>query len=110
VALIALVVFARGLFSARLGRADLSAPIIFVTVGLLLTEVLHGSTTMTMQERADRDDDATGQGQYPQWPRYRCPQMGKDGHGHRSEQEQYPDEPQRSGVEAMQLCRPDDDR
>jgi NhaP-type Na+/H+ or K+/H+ antiporter len=41
VALIALVVFAWGLFSSRLGRADLSAPIIFVTVGLLLAEVLH---------------------------------------------------------------------
>jgi NhaP-type Na+/H+ or K+/H+ antiporter len=41
VALIALVVFAWGLLSIRLGRADLSAPIIFVTVGLLLAEVLH---------------------------------------------------------------------
>src|SRR3954453_16161661 len=41
VALVALVVFAWGLFSARLGRADLSAPIVFVTVGLLLSEVLH---------------------------------------------------------------------
>jgi NhaP-type Na+/H+ or K+/H+ antiporter len=41
VAVGALVVFAWGLFSARLGRADLSAPIIFVTVGLLLAEVLH---------------------------------------------------------------------
>src|SRR4029453_2700324 len=41
VALVALVVFAWGLFSARLGRADLSAPIIFVTVGLLLSEGLH---------------------------------------------------------------------
>jgi len=41
VALIALVVFAWGLLSSRLGRADLSAPIIFVTVGLLLAEVLH---------------------------------------------------------------------
>jgi|tagenome__1003787_1003787.scaffolds.fasta_scaffold20816338_1 NhaP-type Na+/H+ or K+/H+ antiporter len=41
VALIALIVFAWGLFSTRLGRADLSAPIIFVTMGLLLAEVLH---------------------------------------------------------------------
>jgi NhaP-type Na+/H+ or K+/H+ antiporter len=41
VALIALMVFAWGLFATRLGRADLSAPIIFVTVGLLLAEVLH---------------------------------------------------------------------
>jgi NhaP-type Na+/H+ or K+/H+ antiporter len=41
IALVALVVFAWGLFSARLGRADLSAPIVFVTVGLLLSEVLH---------------------------------------------------------------------
>jgi sodium/hydrogen antiporter len=41
VALVGLVVFAWGLFSARLGRADLSAPIIFVTVGLLLSEALH---------------------------------------------------------------------
>jgi NhaP-type Na+/H+ or K+/H+ antiporter len=41
VALVALVVFAWGLFSARLGRADLSAPIVFVAVGLLLSEGLH---------------------------------------------------------------------
>jgi NhaP-type Na+/H+ or K+/H+ antiporter len=41
VALIALVVFAWGLLSTRLGRADLSAPIIFVAVGLLLAEGLH---------------------------------------------------------------------
>jgi sodium/hydrogen antiporter len=41
ITLVALVVFAWGLFSARLGRADLSAPIVFVTVGLLLSEVLH---------------------------------------------------------------------
>jgi NhaP-type Na+/H+ or K+/H+ antiporter len=41
VALIALIVFAWGLFSTRLGRADLSAPIIFVAAGLLLSEVLH---------------------------------------------------------------------
>jgi NhaP-type Na+/H+ or K+/H+ antiporter len=37
-ALTALVVFAWGLFSARLARADLSAPIVFVVVGLLLSE------------------------------------------------------------------------
>ena len=41
IALITLVVFAWGLFSARLGRADLSAPIVFVAVGLLLSEGLH---------------------------------------------------------------------
>jgi sodium/hydrogen antiporter len=41
VALVTLAVFAWGLFSARLGRADLSAPIIFVTVGLLLSQGLH---------------------------------------------------------------------
>jgi hypothetical protein len=41
IASVAMVVFAWGLFSARLGRADLSAPIVFVTVGLLLSEVLH---------------------------------------------------------------------
>ena len=41
VALVALVVFGWGLVSARLGRADLSAPIVFVAVGLLLSEVLH---------------------------------------------------------------------
>jgi len=41
VALVALVLFAWGLFSARLGHADLSAPIVFVTVGLLLSEGLH---------------------------------------------------------------------
>ncbi|SNS28610.1 cation:proton antiporter [Actinoplanes regularis] len=41
VALVALIVFAWGLFSARLGRADLSAPIVFVAAGLLLAEVLH---------------------------------------------------------------------
>nr|BFE74756.1 cation:proton antiporter [Actinoplanes digitatis] len=37
VAVVMLVVFAWGLFSARLSRADLSAPIVFVTVGLLLS-------------------------------------------------------------------------
>ncbi|MET0419112.1 MAG: cation:proton antiporter, partial [Actinoplanes sp.] len=37
VAVVMMVVFAWSLFSARLGRADLSAPIVFVTVGLLLS-------------------------------------------------------------------------
>jgi hypothetical protein len=37
-ALVSLVVFAWALLSARLGRADLSAPIVFVAVGLLLSE------------------------------------------------------------------------
>jgi NhaP-type Na+/H+ or K+/H+ antiporter len=41
VALVTLVVFAWGLFSTRLGRADLSAPIVFVSAGLLLSESLH---------------------------------------------------------------------
>ncbi|HYN95534.1 MAG TPA: cation:proton antiporter [Pilimelia sp.] len=41
VALISLIVFAWGLLSTRLGRADLSAPIVFVFAGLLLAEVLH---------------------------------------------------------------------
>lgn len=41
VALVALVVFAWGILSARLGRADLSAPIVFVSMGLLLSEGLH---------------------------------------------------------------------
>ena len=41
VALVALVIFAWGVFSTRLGRADLSAPIAFVAVGLLLTEGLE---------------------------------------------------------------------
>jgi NhaP-type Na+/H+ or K+/H+ antiporter len=41
VALIALVVFAWGLFSARFARADLSAPIVFVSVGLVLSEATH---------------------------------------------------------------------
>jgi NhaP-type Na+/H+ or K+/H+ antiporter len=38
VALIALVVFVWGLFSVRLGKADLSAPIVFVVIGLLLSQ------------------------------------------------------------------------
>ena len=37
VAVVMLVVFGWGLFSARLGRADLSAPIVFVTAGVLLS-------------------------------------------------------------------------
>ncbi len=41
IALIALAVFAWGVGSARLARADLSAPIAFVALGLLLSEVLH---------------------------------------------------------------------
>ena len=41
VALIALMVFAWGLFATRLSRADLSAPILFVAAGVLLAEVLH---------------------------------------------------------------------
>ncbi len=41
VALVTLVVFAWGLFSTRLGRADLSAPIVFVSAGLLLSEGLR---------------------------------------------------------------------
>ncbi len=41
VALVALVVFLWSLFSARIARADLSAPIVFVAVGLLLSDGLH---------------------------------------------------------------------
>jgi NhaP-type Na+/H+ or K+/H+ antiporter len=41
VAVITLVVFVWGLFSARLGRADLSAPIVFVAIGLLLSHGMH---------------------------------------------------------------------
>jgi NhaP-type Na+/H+ or K+/H+ antiporter len=41
VALIALLVFVWGLVSVRLGRADLSAPIVFVVAGLLLSEVFQ---------------------------------------------------------------------
>jgi sodium/hydrogen antiporter len=41
VALVALVIFAWGFLSARLARADLSAPIVFVAFGLLLSEVLE---------------------------------------------------------------------
>ena len=38
-----------GVFSARLDRADLSAPIVFVTVGLLLSEVFHQSFGVTSE-------------------------------------------------------------
>jgi sodium/hydrogen antiporter len=41
VALVMVTVFLWGLCSARLDRADLSAPIVFVSVGLLLTEVFQ---------------------------------------------------------------------
>jgi NhaP-type Na+/H+ or K+/H+ antiporter len=41
VTLVTLLVVAWGLFAARLGRADLSAPIVFVASGLLLSEGLH---------------------------------------------------------------------
>ena len=41
VTLVTLLVFAWGLLSARLGRADLSAPIVFVAAGYLLAEVFH---------------------------------------------------------------------
>jgi NhaP-type Na+/H+ or K+/H+ antiporter len=41
VALTMLVVFAWGLSSSKLSRADLSAPVVFVAVGVLLAEVLH---------------------------------------------------------------------
>jgi NhaP-type Na+/H+ or K+/H+ antiporter len=40
ITLVALVVFGWGVFSARLGKADLSAPIVFVVVGVLLSEVM----------------------------------------------------------------------
>lgn len=41
VALVMVTVFIWGVFSARLDRADLSAPIVFVSVGLLLSEGFH---------------------------------------------------------------------
>jgi NhaP-type Na+/H+ or K+/H+ antiporter len=41
VALVMATIFIWGVFSARLGRADLSAPVVFVTVGVLLSAVLH---------------------------------------------------------------------
>jgi NhaP-type Na+/H+ or K+/H+ antiporter len=41
VALVMVTIFIWGVFSARLDRADLSAPIVFVTVGLLLSEAFH---------------------------------------------------------------------
>jgi NhaP-type Na+/H+ or K+/H+ antiporter len=41
VTVVTLLVFAWGLLSARLGRADLSAPIVFVVAGYLLAEGLH---------------------------------------------------------------------
>src|ERR1019366_2780542 len=41
VAIVMVTIFIWGVFSARLNRADLSAPIVFVTVGLLLTEVFR---------------------------------------------------------------------
>ncbi len=41
VTVVTLLVFAWGLLSARLGRADLSAPIVFVAAGYLLAEVFH---------------------------------------------------------------------
>jgi NhaP-type Na+/H+ or K+/H+ antiporter len=50
VAVIAVVVFAWGLFSARLGRVSLSAPIIFVTAGVLLAEGLSAIEPGASQE------------------------------------------------------------
>ena len=50
IALVTLVVFAWGLLSARLGRADLSAPIVFVAVGLLLSDGLHVMEPETSRE------------------------------------------------------------
>jgi NhaP-type Na+/H+ or K+/H+ antiporter len=41
VAVVSLVVFVWGIFSARIGRADLSAPIVFVVVGVLLSDRMH---------------------------------------------------------------------
>jgi NhaP-type Na+/H+ or K+/H+ antiporter len=41
VALVMATIFLWGVLSARLDRADLSAPIVFVTVGVLLVEVFH---------------------------------------------------------------------
>lgn len=44
VALVMMTVFVWGVFSARVERADLSAPIVFVTVGLLLGQALESPT------------------------------------------------------------------
>jgi sodium/hydrogen antiporter len=41
VALVMMTIFVWGVFSARLDRADLSAPIVFVTVGLLISKAFH---------------------------------------------------------------------
>ena len=50
IALISLAVFIWGLFSARLGRADLSAPIVFVVVGLLLSTWTQGTEPEAARE------------------------------------------------------------
>ena len=49
-ALVMVTIFIWGVFSARLDRADLSAPIVFVTVGLLLSESFDGVDPASMQE------------------------------------------------------------
>jgi NhaP-type Na+/H+ or K+/H+ antiporter len=49
VALVMVTIFSWGVFSARLDRADLSAPIVFVTVGLLLAEVFHTSVGVVVE-------------------------------------------------------------
>lgn len=51
-ALVMFVVFAWGLLSARLGRADLSAPVLFVAVGLLLSEGVQVVDAHAAQEAA----------------------------------------------------------
>lgn len=50
IALIMVTVFVWGVFSARLDRADLSAPVVFVTVGLLLSEVFQLFDTASLRE------------------------------------------------------------
>ncbi|MGW6130633.1 cation:proton antiporter domain-containing protein [Cellulomonas sp. NPDC055163] len=51
-ALVMFVVFAWGLLSARLGRADLSAPVLFVAVGFLLSEGVRVVDPHAAQESA----------------------------------------------------------
>ncbi|MDQ5839812.1 MAG: cation:proton antiporter [Chloroflexota bacterium] len=50
VALVMVTIFIWGVFSARLDRADLSAPIVFVTVGLLLSEGFHALDPAAVRE------------------------------------------------------------
>ena len=50
IALITVTIFIWGVFSARLDRADLSAPIVFVTAGLLISQLFHPLEPAVWQE------------------------------------------------------------